>query len=33
MARSDGHLDPTLQRMDYGRALKGALLMDGKPAD
>jgi hypothetical protein len=30
---ADGHLDPTLQRMEYGRALKGELLMQTKPGD
>jgi Nucleotidyl transferase of unknown function (DUF2204) len=33
MPSPQGHLDPTLERMEYGRALKGALLMQGKPAD
>jgi hypothetical protein len=27
----NGHLDATLDRMEYGRALKGALLMQDKP--
>jgi hypothetical protein len=30
MPSTDGKLGPTLDRMDYGRALKGALLMNGK---
>src|SRR5580700_1106261 len=33
MPSPQGHLDPTLERMEYGRALKGALLMQGKPND
>jgi hypothetical protein len=33
MPSADGPLDPTLARMEYGRALKGALLMQGKPGD
>ena len=31
MSVEDGHLDATLDRMEYGRALKGALLMQDKP--
>jgi hypothetical protein len=31
MQFAQGHLDPTLARMDYGRALKGELLMQDKP--
>ena len=31
MPFADGHLDPTLERMEYGRALKGAILMQEKP--
>ena len=31
MPPPDGKLGPTLDRMQYGRALKGALLMNGKP--
>ena len=31
MPSTRGHLDPTLARMDYGRALKGELLMQDKP--
>ena len=30
MSSAVRHLDPTLKRMDYGRALKGELLMNGK---
>jgi predicted nucleotidyltransferase len=33
MSASNGHLGPTLERMEYGRALKGAILMQGKPGD
>jgi hypothetical protein len=33
MPSSDGDLDPTLLRMEYGRALKGAILMQGKSDD
>jgi len=31
MPSADGKIGPILDRMDYGRALKGALLMNGKP--
>lgn len=33
MSSPQSHLDPILERMEYGRALKGAILMQGKPTD
>jgi hypothetical protein len=33
MASDPAELGPTLDRMDYGRALKGAILMDSKSTD